>query len=422
MSRRSFLQRIYKTIHYYFPFTAAGTVYVSVSVYLLGTAFASGNVYAFLFSISSMVLLIILAFLARLQAFRMGSVQISWDSGNPLIARKIGGDQVLHLGEDSPLYFFRIHFVLKGILHAGRKAPLYYYREASASAGSHVSIPFSFPVSGRLDVGGHAVLHDIFGFVRARIGNAERRTLYVRPPVFSMKIPPRFENSFSLESSRNRRSSDEEKYYMREYMPGDRMKDINWKSSSRIAKLITRISPASPEQSKVIQILFRTGNPNPNDSLESVMHLNFIKSWLLSFIISLQGEGGDSFRFVVTTPEGSFEVDDPGDLDALSVRLSSIPYSNHEFDIPWEGIAHEVIVFATGYDRDLPHYIASHPGVNFRVFQTVRGKGKQSRKISFFRQFDPTLFPGLWILRRQKPTAAGINDTGARKEKLSVSF
>jgi uncharacterized protein (DUF58 family) len=49
------------------------------------------------------------------------------------------------------------------------------------------------------------------------------------------------------ESLRNIQTSDQEKYFMREYIPGDRLKDINWKSSIKLNELITRISPSSPE-------------------------------------------------------------------------------------------------------------------------------------------------------------------------------
>jgi hypothetical protein len=206
---------------------------------------------------------------------------------------------------------------------------------------------------------------------------------------------------------------------MREYMPGDRMKDINWKSSTRIAKLITRISPASPERSRVIQILLRTNNSYKTDCMESIMHLNFAKSWLLSFMASLQNET-ESFRFVVTTQDGNFEIDDEKDLEEFSVNLAGMQYSGHEMETSWEGMTNEVVVFTTAYDRDLSHYTASHPSVIFRIFRTARGRGRDGRKISFFREFDPAILPGAWILRRQSPGMKTMNAKIITEEKLIV--
>ena len=45
--------------------------------------------------------------------------------------------------------------------------------------------------------------------------------------------------SVGYDTTQRAQTADEEKYFMREYMPGDRMKDINWKASSRLDQLNT---------------------------------------------------------------------------------------------------------------------------------------------------------------------------------------
>lgn len=134
---------------------------------------------------------------------------------------------------------------------------------------------------------------------------------------------------------------------------------------------------------------------------------------------SLQKEK-ETFRFVVTSQDGVFEIDDEYDLEMFSLKLSGIQYSSQETDISWEGTAHEVVVFSTAFDAGLSHYIASHPAVSFRVFRTKRGKGKAVRRISFFQEFDPTLLPGPWIFRSQKPDAKSVNAAVISEEKLKI--
>lgn len=407
-SGSGFKKRISYLFFRYYPFTAAGTLYLGVSVYLLGSGFSSKNLYAFLFSVGSLLVLIVLAFFARIQAFRFGHLNISWESSKTAVAGSGDAHQIVRTADVKTFYFFRIHFAMKGILQAGRHAPVYYYREVSASKGSSVRVPFIFPVSGIVDVRCRILLRDVFGFVRAGLGNEERRRVVVHPPLFAIKIPAQFDRSMSMEGSKFKTQSDEEKFIMREYQPGDRLKDINWKASSRIQQLVTKISPQSPEPSKVIEILFRNYGHHKKDSVESVLHLEFLKSWLLSFIAAMQKES-KGYRFVVYSSIEPVEVDSPDDMEELSRALALLSYSTRDEyllpDLPFG----ELLVFTTMFDTGLAGFMNLHPDAKLRVFRTVKGKRAPAcKKLHFFSDFDVSLLPGPWIFRRFTQKAPGI--------------
>ena len=95
---------------------------------------------------------------------------------------------------------------------------------------------------------------------------------------------PPVDISAGFDTTQRARTSDEEQYFMREYMPGDRMKDINWKATSRLGELITRISPITQEQTQELHVVLRRYRRRGGETLTAVLHLDFIKSWLLTFL------------------------------------------------------------------------------------------------------------------------------------------
>jgi hypothetical protein len=224
--------------------------------------------------------------------------------------------------------------------------------------------------------------------------------LPVLPPIFPDRPSGNIAMMQSFESSQKQQSSDEEKYYMREYMPGDRMKDINWKASFRISEMITRISPMSPEQSKLITIEFRNYSYMKHDSLESIIHLNFLKSWLVSFLYAMKNTYPD-YRFRVVTSEGHTLIEDKKDIDRFTRTLAGIFYCDPARDLKADETASvERYVFSTPYDRGLAGYLGSHAGIRYHVFRTsFRPVAGKIRRIRFFENAEPGLLPGPWIFR-----------------------
>jgi uncharacterized protein (DUF58 family) len=285
--------------------------------------------------------------------------------------------------------------VLKGRLDAGRGTPLYFYKESSASRGGEIRFPLYFPVCGVLHVGERLYIRDVFGFVRGAIGPIEHRDVLIRPPTFPDKTVYRFDRAFSEESSKNVKSGQEEKYFMREYQAGDRMKDINWKSSFRIAQLVTRISPLSPEKSKLIHVEFRNFSLNDRDDPVSIMHLNYLKSWLLSFLYGAKRKD-EEYRFIVHTADERFEIETVHDIDHFADSLAALRFVKHEETPAWDTVPHRFI-FTTPFDPRSPHSSAGHNV--YRTGHAGEGAGK-TRRLRFLHPFEFSTLPGTWLLRR----------------------
>ena len=359
---------------------------------------------------------------ARFQAFRFGRTGISWDSSRPLYARYDNVTQKISVGDVKPHYFFRLHFVLRGELSAGRDAPIAVRLEGASSRGGEILVPLYFPVCGRLDIRGRLLIRDVFGLVRARVGEEEARSLRVLAPIFPDKPRIEFRSLAKPESSRRRQNADEEKYYMREYIPGDRLKDINWKASMRLSELITRISPLSFEESRMLHVDFRHFNPNPSDTARSILHLNYVKSWMLSFLYRIKQDHAE-YNFAVQTSDDLFELESIEDIDRFAGVLSTLSFRPDTSSALGDRVpGRERFIFTTAYDAGLSAFLAAHPGCHFHIFRTVFGPRYKSRLVRFFDTEQPLSLPGAWVLRRDNTVPAPLPKTGGMlvEEKLNV--
>ncbi len=395
---------------FFFPLTGPGIVLAVTAFGLAGTAFAAKNAYAFLFALLAVLYLALAGLLARIQAFRLSRVQILWDSSSNLTARIGAVVQRLHTGEFRPFYFFRLHFLLHGRLEAGRGCPLYVRFEGASSGGGEIQIPMEFPAAGPLQVKGRLLVRDVFGFVRAQVTADEERTLVVRPPLFPDPSAVRFRTMFSNESARKMTSADEDKYVMREYIPGDRIKDINWKASMRISELITRISPMSPEESRLVHVSFRNFRSGLRDSPSSILHLNYVKSWLLSFLFTVKREHGE-FQFRVLTGRGAQLLKSEDDLHRFTLELAAMPFlQESQAERDRDPTIRERFVFSTAFDEGLSAAVAAEGHIKNHVFRTVRpssGQGRKTRVVHFLSPFDVHVLPGFWFLRPERSPRSG---------------
>lgn len=404
----------WRQLQSHYPFTIGGTLLIAVLVYLMGRGATDENGYALILSIAGFVFLIFLLADAYIQSYRMGHIQLIWDQGEWPVSRTDGYEQVLHLGEVTAHPFYRIHFVLRGDLIAGRNAKIRLTEEGSVSHGGEVRIPMRFPVCGSLHVKGSMYIRDVFGFVRVAAGKVERRTLTIRPPVIPEKPGLNYDSLLSLEVSRNKMPAEEEKYYMRQYQPGDRMKDINWKSSMRVFELITRISPLSPERSKIIHVEFRNVANLTQESAESVAHLNYLKSWMISFLHSVKKRYPD-FRFRVISSSGSELLETHDEIHKYSAHIAPLMFvSPGSFPGEEEGQDSERFIFTTMFDPSISALAGSaNPGVRFHVFRTNRSTEKDARRVRLFRdQAGYRTMPGFWIFRKEKVQAPAISPSG----------
>ncbi|MCR9142960.1 MAG: DUF58 domain-containing protein [bacterium] len=427
------------TIAYYYPLTITGSILFAVSLYLVGYTFGTLNVFAAVFSTLSLLILFVLVLDGRLQALRLQNPDVVWENSGPIVARLTDIKQRLHLGTGQPHWFYRFHFVIRGPFEAGRDTSFLLREEGASSRGSEIDIPLYFPVSGVARVVGRMYLKDVFGLTRARLGREQYRTIHVQPPLLPGKPPLHFRNAASFESTRRMRNADEEKYYMREYQPGDRLKDLNWKASFRIGEMITRIAPKSPEESRLLHVEFRNFTSAPLDTPAALLHLNFAKSWLLAFISQIKRDHPE-FRFRIVTAQDVILIESESDVHDFANRLASIAFVRGGVLAQGSGVAgaSEKFIFSTPYDKGLAG--ALQPGVIYSVFRTTTRASasgeraadeKKIRRVRFLPLEHRVPYPGLWLFRRDgadhvagSDVNAAVAGRGGRliEERLKVSL
>ena len=203
---------------------------------------------------------------------------------------------------------------------------------------------------------------------------------------------------------------------MREYEPGDRLKDINWKASSRLNELITRISPVSEQQTRLLHVELRHYRPAGPETLDSVLHLDYLKSWLLTFLRAVKAEHED-FTFRVITGTGEHDVDTVEDIDDLARRLASVTFAPGPEHRP-EVQPHELFIFTTAFDAGLATHVAQLGDTALHVYRTVsaippRPEGEERIRLTLLRAPSASLVPGWWALRRERfmlgPSIRGAN-------------
>ena len=397
---RSWLQ----SFLFYFPFTLAGSLLLAAALYLLGRSLAQDNPYGVLLALAALLVLGALAVTARLQAnlYRRWQVHWHWDSSAAMYARRAGLSQALITETLRTLPFFRIHFALRGTLKVGREASLRIQREISFAEGGRHPIDLYFPLCGLFACTARFTVRDIFGLSRARFGEEMARNLAVQPASFTQRSIPVPEPSVGFEETSRKRSSDEEKYYMREYLPGDRFRDINWKVSSRLDELITRISPVTQEKTTVLPVSLRNFRDRESETVESILHLNIIKSWLMAFLRIMKQEHPE-MQFHLTSASSSWLLQSEEDIERFGWELPGILFQRDTGSIFQNPPEEELFIFTTAFDRGLPAFLSSQAQARQYIFRTAVAEGGEERdgtKVVLF-QGGCACLPGSWVLRRE---------------------
>jgi hypothetical protein len=393
-----------KSILFYFPFTLAGSLLLIAALYLLGRSLAQDNPYGVLLALAALLVLSALAVTARLQAnlYRRRQVHWHWDSSTALYARRAGLSQALITEALRTLPFFRIHFALKGPLRVGRNASLHIQQEIAFAEGGRQPINLYFPLCGLFACTARFAVRDIFGLSRARFGDEMARNLAVQPASYTQRIVPVPEPSVGFEETSRKRSSDEEKYYMREYLPGDRFRDINWKVSSRLDELITRISPVTQEKTTILPVILRNFRDRDGESVESIVHLNVIKSWLMAFLRIMKQEHPE-MQFRLSAGSGSWLLRSDEDIERFGWELPGMFFQRDTGPIFQSSPEEELFIFSTAFDRGLPAFLSSQAQARQYIFRTCTAEagGKQEGTTVVLFQGAWGCIPGSWILRRE---------------------
>lgn len=356
-----------------------GAVLVLALVILIRSLFAR-NSYEIILASFMLVLLLVLGIIGMWKSKKLAQIEPGWKPPYPMTANAGEASVISGLGvsgADIPL-FFRMHFIVRGRFSpcADGKGLWCRFETSVSREETSVRLPLDFPMSGIFQGEGICRLRDIFGFFSFACGQPLRRTIKVRSaPCFGTDY---FVNAQSgAEDRRNKHSTDEERYYMREYTPGDRFRDINWKSSDKIDTLITRISPDNQEKVSRIEVYFRNFGPAQKPPLEALWLLDRAKARLYHFLRSLM-EQHSSFVFDVRCAQGSWEIEDQESLDTFMEELAGLPFSAPQNEGSLPASAGELYVFSTACDIALAGFLlACNPRpVSLYLAQPGRGTGE----------------------------------------------
>ncbi len=390
-----------------YPFTFTGTLLFIASLYLIGKAFATQNPYGFVLSAAAVTVLVVFAVVGRAQASRFRSVPVEWDSASPLYAASHGLEHFLYLENMRSLPFFRIHFVLSGKMGVGRGSFMYPHQEISSRGGERVSIPLYFPLCGVFNARGRFTIQDAFGLTRARFAEALERSITVRPALLQERVFPTVEALDGMEDKSKFKQSDIERYFMREYIPGDRIRDINWKASSRFSELVTRISPVTQEKTKIISVFFRPFRKRGRETATSVAHLNYIKSWFLLFLKTVK-QAHSEYQFNVIMGGENTLLETEEDIDQFGLDLSSVFFRHSVSEYGAElaaQISGDAFVFSTPYDETIPFFLSGLAGSRVYIFRTTAPEPKSAeatKKILLFDGASSVLIAGPWIFAKDR--------------------
>lgn len=376
-----------KEIFYRFPLSLRSILLLPGLVFLIYNAWQSESLILWLIALLCLVLfLIILAFgfLLSRGAGRSTLIidEIDYSRGLCIKAHGEGGK--------TPL-FFRRHLLLSGGLYQGKRKVYDFMREEALALDGSLLYRLSTAYGGVLRLRADFYLRDIFGFSRFHLSKEEGLAIPVWPRVDEDSLFPAA--AFASERKQEQGISNEniERYQMREYQMGDKLRDINWKSSGRSGQLFTRIDPESPKPRKLVYLLLRLHIPSHKNLPLFFRHSDAIKVHVMRFIRkSLEEEGPVCLR--VCTVDGHFDVDSTEAADHLQDALLEMSWNSSRSDWPESPEDGQLLLFSSEFDLNLAQEISKRPQNDFHVFLTRDDSGRFYLKERFFRE--SLLLPG----------------------------
>lgn len=333
----------------------AGIFALGGGVFLLVRGLGNRNPYELVLGGVILCITVPLFLAGFLAARRLRDTNPGWTPPSPLSAGN-GAEPHIVTGPDGGTpWFFRIHFAVRGLLELGCGRRLLVSAETTPGNGYPGEMLIRFPLSGVFHGRGRCVLRDVFGLFAFPCGPQLHRSLPVLPHPHNRRPRLRIDPFSGSEDKQNRRNADEERYHMREYTPGDRYRDINWKVSSRLAQLVTRISPFTQEKTRTVHLEFRSQGPVDRPSLGALWILDRVKARLLMFLRALREEHPE-YIFRIRTAVGDRDVGTEDELAGFAADLAGMSYTGR---IETGLSGGELYIFSTCYDLGLPGLLST---------------------------------------------------------------
>lgn len=392
-----------QTLFRYYPLTPVGTALLLLSLRLLGISWNVSNVYALSLSTAAIFLTVLFIFLGRLQAFRYYESKPILATKKSLRAGQADSELEFELESPNTFLFFRLHLKIKARILAGRGANIYFISETHSRENKFL-FPFFTPISGSLLIDGKLFIRDIFGVTRTFCSEMPQIKRSILPNEIRKKLSNTFIFLQKDDAKKNLTQSEDEKFYMREYTPGDKLRDINWKAAVRTQRIITLTSPRSREQSFLIQIHIRNYRPEKKDGHIAIAHLEHTKGLFMGILEELMSKNR-KFEFDVRLSNSSYFISSPEDLEKFEVELGKTGYvieNESNFAQAPADIPDEIFVFSTPFDTELSKFLYNLGQSRCHLFLSSPAPSPESHKIQYFPKISPNYFPGYGLLRSEK--------------------
>jgi hypothetical protein len=283
-------------------------------------------------------------------------------------------------------------------MFVGRDASLYVFQEASSHGLESVTLPLVLPFCGFLHGKGILSVKDIFGLSRSVIGEEMTRRIIIKPALLPLRDTLPIQALDGMEEKSKHKESDTERYFMRDYIPGDRYRDINWKATSRFNELFTRISPVTQERTNVLSVIFRPYWNQTNETIRTLSHLNYVKSWLMLFLKSVKQMYPD-YQFQLYLGERQRLLKTREDIDGFALDLSETFFQQTPppfIGDPLTVGTGQIFVFTTSFDENLVRSL--DPKSEVAIFTTAfPKKDQESNRVSVFQPETSFVLPGQWL-------------------------
>jgi uncharacterized protein (DUF58 family) len=311
-----------------YPLTLFGSLALALAVALLSASLAEKNSLGVIVATLALVLVFFFCVVSAAQALRARSASFSLVPADPLRRGENSRAFALMLS-DALLPVVRFHAALSGTLELAAR-PVYWIRADFRVLGGDdgESFPFTFPLHGLAMIGGSFRVGDILGIASVFVADIPAMSFAVLPrPLAGVEVT--FDRQSLSESTQSlRKTSGHERLLVREYAPGDLVRDINWKAAAKLGSLLTRIPPESPRETLTIRLVIVM----PQEGLSAasraraLVECAHVGSLTVSFMYAARARYPDC-AFAVCLGGADFDVSPEDSLDVFFAALSRASFS-----------------------------------------------------------------------------------------------
>lgn len=350
-----------------YPLTLFGTLLFIAGFIMLGTGLLNSDTLTSAGGVSALALVIIMAtgqyFIPATGLMK----DIQWNSSADLRAGISQRSHSLMIRRWTLPPFYRLHMNMKSHLTAESRVLYRGISEYRLEDSSSLDIELQPPLPGTLYMHGEFYIKDLFGISRRSLEEPVDRQCTVLPAEERMG-EIRFISSRSTEEDNSQaRKSDQEKIFIRDYQPGDLARDINWKASGRINKLLTRIPPESEAKTRLIRMLVLSESRGRDDEAGYQFQLARLKALVSGFLSGLHRDFPD-YKVELYLNEKLRELTDGESFTAAGRALSDWlpPHRLEAGELPL--IDGPLMVFSHSLCHDLFRWTREYPAENLSMF------------------------------------------------------